>query len=68
MLTNEEKTLLHMLDASSRGQAILQIQGLMNTIIDADYIHLGIGLVRKLEKMTDVEFGLILWEMEQQDR
>ena len=64
MLTKEEKTLLHMLDASSRGQAIQQVQSLMNTIVDADYIH----LVRKLEKMTDAEFGLILWEMEQHDR
>ena len=68
MLTKEEKNLIHVLDASSRGQAILQIQSLMNTIIDADYIHLGIGLVRKLEKMSDAEFGLILWEMEQQER
>ena len=68
MLTNEEKTLLHMLDASSRGQAIKQIQSLMNTIVDAEYIHLGIGLIRKLEKMSDAEFGLILWEIEQQER
>ncbi len=68
MLTEEEKNLLHMLDASSRGQAIHQVQSLMNMIVDAEYIHLGIGLIRKLEKMSDTEFGLIFWEMEQQDR
>lgn len=68
MLTEEEKNLLHMLEASSRGQAINQVRSLMNTIVDTDYIHLSLDLVRKLEKMSDVEFGLILWEMEQQDR
>ena len=67
MFTEEEKYLLHMLGATSRGQAMDRIRNFMNTIVDADYIRLSIRMLHKLEKMSDAEFALVLWDMEQRD-
>ena len=67
MFSEEEKYLLHMLGATSRGQAIDRICSFMNTIVDADYIRLSIRTLHKLENMSDAEFALVLWDMEQRD-
>lgn len=67
MFSEEEKYLLHRLGPTSRGQAMDRIRNFMNTIIDADYIRLSIRMLHKLEKMSDAEFALVLWDMEQRD-
>ncbi len=67
MFTEEEKYLLHMLGATTRGQAIDRLRSFMSTIVDTDYIRLSLRTLRKLEKISDAEFALVLWEREQQD-
>ena len=67
MFTEEEKYLLHMLGATTRGQAIDRLRSFMSTIVDTDYIRLSLRTLRKLEKISDAEFALVLWEMKQQD-
>lgn len=67
MFTEEEEYLLHMLGATTRGQAIDRLRSFMSTIVDTDYIRLSLRTLRKIEKISDAEFALVLWEMERQD-
>ena len=67
MFTEEEEYLLYMLGATTRGQAIDRLRSFMSTIVDTDYIRLSLRTLRKIEKISDAEFALVLWEMERQD-
>ena len=64
MFSEEEKCLLHMLGAASRGQAMDRIRSFMNSIVDADYIRLCIHTIKKLKAMSDVDFIAVLQEMD----
>ena len=56
MFTVEEITLLRSFDTSSRRAAILSLMNEMGMMQDTELISLCQGMVKKLEKTTDVDF------------
>ena len=56
MFTVEEITLLRAFDTSSRHTAILSLMNEMGMMQDTELISLCQGMVKKLEKTTDVDF------------
>ena len=56
MFTVEEITLLRSFDTSSRRAAILSLMKEMGMMQDTELISLCQGMVKKLEKTTDVDF------------
>ena len=56
MFTVEEITLLRVFDTSSRRTAILSLMNEMGMMQDTELISLCQGMVKKLEKTTDVDF------------
>ena len=56
MFTVEEITLLRSFDTSSRRAAILSLMHEMGMMQDTELISLCQGMVKKLEKTTDVDF------------
>ena len=56
MFTVEEITLLRVFDTSSRRTAILSLMNEMGMMQDDELISLCQGMVKKLEKTTDVDF------------
>ena len=56
MFTVEEITLLRAFDTSTRSAAILSLMNEMGMMQDAELISLCQGMVKKLEKTTDVDF------------
>ena len=56
MFTVEEITLLRSFDTSTRRAAILSLMNEMGMMQDTELISLCQGMVKKLEKTTDVDF------------
>ena len=56
MFTVEEITLLRAFDTSTRRAAILSLMNEMGMMQDTELISLCQGMVKKLEKTTDVDF------------
>ena len=56
MFTVEEITLLRSFDTSTRRTAILSLMNEMGMMQDTELISLCQGMVKKLEKTTDVDF------------
>ena len=56
MFTVEEITLLRSFDTTSRRAAILSLMNEMGMMQDTELISLCQGMVKKLEKTTDVDF------------